>query len=106
LAITEQAGSVRRRLGPLAWFILEELALHGDRGDGGVLCARLGVRDLAAALGMSKDTAARGLGLLVAAGVVRRVVGCSRGGRFSSCHYEVDLPAGVAMANQPESRAT
>ena len=100
LTISGQAASVRRRLGPLAWVILEELALRAERCDGGTLSARVGVRDLAAALGMSKDTAARGLGLLVGVGMARRVVGRSRG-RFSSCHYEVDLPAGVALANQP-----
>ena len=85
----------RRALGPLAWAVLEELALSADAGHG-ASTARLGVRDLAARLGLSKDTAARGLGRLLAAGIVVRVVerdGAS--GRFGTARYDITLPDGI-----------
>jgi hypothetical protein len=100
LTISPQAASLRHQLGPLAWFVLEELALCADRCDG-ALRARVGVRDLAAALGISKDTAARAVGRLIDAGLSTRVVGRSGGGRFTSGHYELQLPTGIALADQP-----
>ncbi|MGH9164244.1 MAG: hypothetical protein ACRDZW_01875, partial [Acidimicrobiales bacterium] len=56
---------VRRRLGPAPWFVLEELVLVGD-GEG----AETNVRSLAAGLSLNKDTVARALGRLRAAGLV------------------------------------
>ncbi len=59
---------MRARLGPTAWLVLEELLLRGD-GRGWV---GEGVRGLAAGLGLDKDTVARGLRRLRAAGLVSR----------------------------------
>ena len=48
----------RRRLGPLAWAALEPLALAAHPDHHG-WAAPLGVRDIAAGIGVTKDTAAR-----------------------------------------------
>lgn len=103
--VASEAAPLRRELGPLAWFIFEELVLAADRDPTtGELRAAIGVRDLAASLGMSKDTAARGVTCLIAAGVVRRVVSRSQAGRFGSCRYVLSLPAGLARV-APDDRA-
>lgn len=105
LIIDNEAASVRRELGPLAWFVLEELALSSDRPAGVGPRARVGVRDLAASLGMSKDTVARGLARLIETGVATRVVGRSGTGRFASSHYEVHLPVGVTLLTPQSGNA-
>jgi hypothetical protein len=80
----------------LAWFVLEELALRaGAEGGAGVLSAPAGVRDLAAALGISKDTAARGVARLIDKGVVRREIERDRAGRFGPSRYVLELPTGL-----------
>jgi hypothetical protein len=85
----------RRALGPLAWAVLEELALSADAGHG-ARTSRLGVRDLASVMGLSKDTAARGLGRLLAAGLVVRVLERDAvSGRFGAARYDINLPEGI-----------
>ena len=59
VSVGPDAGPIRRDLGPLAWIVLEELVLRADEGEDGELRSALGVRELARALGISKDTAAR-----------------------------------------------
>ena len=80
----------------MAWFVLEELALRaGAEGGAGVLSAPAGVRDLAAALGISKDTAARGVARLIDKRIVRREIERDRAGRFGSSRYILQLPTGL-----------
>jgi hypothetical protein len=94
--IYERCGPLRRRLGPVAWTVLEELVLIGDIRDG-VLVADVSVRGLASRLGLSKDTVNRATirlrraGLLVLDGVEH-----DQRGRFSASSYRVD-PARLAM---------
>lgn len=88
---------VRRALTPSTWLVLEELARTA--GDGGV--ATTNVRQLAVDLGMSKDTAARALQRLVAAGLVERTeIRDMDTERFGSVAYRVDLvAAGLEVAS-------
>lgn len=60
-----------RRLGPLPWTALVHLALNAAPTDN-VWSAPIGVRDLAAGIGVTKDTAARAVRSLAAAGLVSR----------------------------------
>lgn len=75
----------RRRLAPVAWVVLEELCEHAD-GDGE---AHVSARSLAAALDLDKDTVARALRLLTAAGVVAVGGQVREGGRFGRGSYRV-----------------
>lgn len=71
LTITAGSGTWRRRLGALAWNALEELALAAHH-DGQGWAAPIGVRRVAVQLGVTKDTAARALNVLVHAELVTR----------------------------------
>jgi DNA-binding MarR family transcriptional regulator len=96
LTVDAGAAATRRELGPLAWLVLEELALHaGQDGEAGILTSAVGVRDLAGALGISKDTAARGVARLIGKRLVRREIERDRGGRFGSSRYVLALPTGL-----------
>ena len=97
LTVLPAARVVRRVLAPSAWLVLEELA-HTVDGDG---TATTNVRQLAAELGMSKDTAARALQRLIAAGLVERTENRDTGtGQFGTIAYRVDLvAAGLAVAS-------
>jgi DNA-binding MarR family transcriptional regulator len=97
VSVGHDAAPIRRDLGPLAWIVLEELALCAEEGEHGELRSALGVRELASALGISKDTAARAVGRLVEARLVRRITSRSAAGRFASCHYVLRLPRGLSL---------
>jgi hypothetical protein len=93
LLIGPQSRQWRRQLGPLAWAALEHLALASHR-DHGAWAAPIGVRDLAAGLGVTKDTAARAVAVLAAAGLVARSRTQTHDGRHRS-GYQLHLPAGL-----------
>ena len=92
--IGPEAAGLARRLGLAPFAALFELCLVAGEGPDGPVAA-VGVRELAARLGLNKDTAARAVGVLVDAGVVAReriVVG---GGPTRS-GYRLRLPLGVS----------
>jgi hypothetical protein len=94
----------RRRLGPLPWAVLEELALQAQPSPHG-WDAAVGVRHLGAAVGITKDTAARALASLRSAGLVMpaRVhlpKGPSRSG------YRLNLPDGISIRSCPNNQDT
>ena len=97
LTVLPAASVIRRALAPSAWLVIEELARAA--GDDGVATAN--VRQLAADLGMSKDTAARALQRLIAAGLVERTENRDTGtGQFGTVAYRVDLvAAGLEVAS-------
>ncbi len=64
--IGAEAAALRRRLEPVAWFVLEELVLASNP-TGGI---EKGVRALAGALSLNKDTVARAIVRLRAEGLV------------------------------------
>jgi hypothetical protein len=89
----------RRQLGALAWFALEELALaaHLDRQG---WAAPLGVRDIASAMGTTKDSAARAVAALGVAGLVTLDRVTDLDGRPRS-GYRLRLPDGIARHTCP-----
>ena len=72
VVLTRAACSAKAALGPTAWVVLEELALGAELGSDGRLVVITSVRRLGAALGLDKDTVARALARLSAAGFVLR----------------------------------
>jgi predicted transcriptional regulator len=79
-----------RAVGPLAWVVLEELALRAQAS--GEAAIATSVRALSSDLGVGKDTVAQALGRLVDRGLVR----CQaqrRAGRYAGSAYELDLEA-------------
>lgn len=96
--------AARGRVGPVPWVVFEALALAAERDDAGWIAA-LGVRDLAAGLGMNKDTAARAVTALTAAGLVTRErLADMAGGRRSG--YRLCLPAGTELCPAPPDGVT
>jgi hypothetical protein len=89
----------RRRLGPLAWAVLEDLAL-GARYDTAGWVAPVGVRVVAAAIGVNKDTAARAVAVLGTAGLVTLTPVQGPNGRRRS-GYRLNLPEGIKLQGCP-----
>jgi hypothetical protein len=69
LRIAAESRVWRRQLGPMAWAALEHLALAAQPDEAGWV-APVGVRDVAAGLGVTKDTASRAVAALLAASLV------------------------------------
>lgn len=89
----EVAEPVRRAVGPTAWFVLEALAARGSNVSTTfeLFC---NIRELSAAIGLSKDTIARALRALDEAELVfRSDYRNRRSGRFDRSMYFVDLGA-------------
>lgn len=93
------AAAWRRRLGPLAWVALEHLALSSHLSDQGWV-APMGVRDVATGIGVTKDTAARAVATLRAAGLVVFVHVESQNGRKRS-GYQIRLPESLKLSACP-----
>ncbi len=70
LVLTDAVRGLRRRLGPTAWTVLEELLLDAAHGESMVVETH--VRRIAEGVGISKDTAALALRRLIAQRVVTR----------------------------------
>jgi DNA-binding transcriptional ArsR family regulator len=104
LVVTPAACPWRRVLPPSAWLVLEELAIGAS--EDGLLSTN--VRRLGASLGLSKDTVARALRVLIRAGLVERVdERDASSGRFGAVVYRVDrAAAGLTVTDsQPTSSA-
>jgi hypothetical protein len=85
------AADIRRRLGPIAWVVLECLA------ESAVDCAGesvsfASVRGIADSLGVAKDTVARAFRRLAAAQLLVYVASRHDDGRFGPSHYLLSLP--------------
>ena len=92
LVIGTSSGNLRRRVGPNAWVVLEELLLGSTDAEAGRAVSRATVRALAERTGLSKDTVARSLQRLRKAGAF--TVETERhddNGRFVSVRYVIDL---------------
>lgn len=99
IVLDPDSGSWRRRLGPLPWAVLEELALCTRRDETGWVAA-IGVRAIAAAVGVTKDTAARAVATLRSAGLVSPDRVKTADGRSLSA-YRLDLPDGISIQSCP-----
>lgn len=108
LLVDSRSRQIRRDAGPVAWLLLEELALAAGR-EGDALVVPTSVRELAAAVSLNKDTVARAVAVLVRLGVVEHLQPAS-GGRFGAGRYRLTLPEGLDVihddASVPPSRPT
>jgi hypothetical protein len=101
LVVTAESSHVRRDLGPLAWTTLQHLALNSHRTAQG-WAVGMGVRQVAAGLGVTKDTAARAVARLVSAGLVTREQVKVPGGGCRS-GYSLHLPEPMWLEVTPRS---
>lgn len=86
------AAPLRRALPASAWAALECLVARSHpRSDGRVV--ELGVRDLAADLGVSKNTAQRALHALIAAGLLHAERARAGDGTFRPARYRLYVPS-------------
>jgi len=94
------AGSsdLRRRLGPTAWSVLEELLLASG-GPADQCRSSVSVRTLAARLGLAKDTVAMALGRLRRAGLVTACQSRATTGRFAAGSYQLSVPSTIAIVS-------
>jgi hypothetical protein len=97
------AEAVRAAVGPTAWFVLEALAAEATT-NGPRVEVECNTRGLAELVGLSKDTVARAMRCLAAAGIVARVDRRNyRTGQFASTTYVVDLDAaGILIDTAPD----
>jgi hypothetical protein len=96
--------ALRRAVGVLPWVALEVLANLARDVDGELL-AEVSVRALAAELGVAKNTAARGLAVLRARGVVAMSQRRTTAGRFGPPSYTI-LAARDLTAPAPRSSSS
>lgn len=96
LMLTAGSVGVRRRLGPTAWVVFEELLL-ASTGDSDECVASVSVRSLAALLDLSKDTVARALTRLRAAGLVENFQQRTESGTFATGTYRLTIPTSLAF---------
>lgn len=90
ILVLPSSRAVSRRLGPLAWLVLEEFALGVEAA--GSLAVETSVRRLAAEFGVGKEAAATALGRLIDLGLIR----CHtrrRAGRYAGSSYILDADA-------------
>lgn len=100
LVVDPRSSAVRRRVGPLAWAVLEEAALSSSPpGSRGSPVCSVSVRTVAEQLGVGKAAAARAISVLVDVGVLIRLPPArGRDGRFDRCGYLLRLPEGIALS--------
>ncbi len=87
----------RRRVGPVAWAVLEVLVAASAPAEDGALVATTNVRALAGELGLSKDTVAGALSRLIGAGLVERRAE-RRSSRFAASVYVVVEDVGLVLS--------
>ena len=104
LRVSAESRAVRRRLGPLPWAVLEELALSARPHEDSWVAA-VGVRALGVAVGVTKDTAARAVTTLKSAGIVTQVRVRTPDGRSISA-YRLQLPEGISVHGCPAGQDT
>lgn len=92
---------MRRRLGPVAWCVLECLIERSDDRRTAVAS----VRSLAGDLGVAKNTAHRALAALVRTGVAQPVQERDSAGRFRAGRYRLDVDE-VLASDTADTTAT
>jgi hypothetical protein len=91
VVIDSASSELRRQLGPMAWTVLEEMLL-GSADTAGECIARVSVRRLASSLGIAKDTAARAVRRLRAAGLLAVSQPRTDRGAFDAGNYVIKIP--------------
>jgi hypothetical protein len=101
LVVSAASGSLRRSAGPVAWSALELLALSAQLDAAGTLVVTVGVRDLAAGLGVGRDAAANAMSQLRELRLVSASQQRAGGGRFDGTRHTITLPV---VARAPATR--
>jgi hypothetical protein len=101
LVVSAASGELRRSVGPVGWSALELLALAAQLDAAGKLVVTVGVRDLAAGLGVGRDAAAKALSRLRELRLVSATQQRAGGGRFDGTRLTIVLPV---VAGAPASR--
>ncbi len=96
LVLGTDTAELRRRLGPTAWVLFEELLL-ASTGPNEACHASVSVRSLAARLGLAKDTVARALIRLRRVGLVSNSQSRSAAGTFSTGIYQLTIPSSIGF---------
>lgn len=104
LVIGPTSTELRRRLGPTAWAVYEELVLCSV-GPSDACTSAVSVRSLAARLGISKDTVARALTRLRAFGLVSAQQSRGATGTFAMGSYRLHLPTCLALDDASDATA-
>ena len=86
------AHELRRRVGPTAWVVLEEM-LQRSTGDGDHVVAQVSIRALGSSLGLAKDTVARALRPLRELGAIEAIQARTSTGGFDAGSYRITVPA-------------
>jgi hypothetical protein len=94
LVLLPESGALRRAVGAVPWAALEVLASRARTVDD-ELVAEIGVRALAAELGVVKDTAARALVVLRTHGVLAADRRRTALGKFGPASYTIATGSGV-----------
>ncbi len=102
LVLTPACRELRANVGPVAWVVLEELVMSAEDGPRAIEVSTT-VRDLAAVIGLSKDTIASGLRRLVHHGLVTREDQRDRrSGCFGNSVYRVNLSKTGLRTSSPD----
>ena len=99
LEVDTTASFTKTFVGPVAWIVLEHLALVAHEQDNDLVADET-TRSIAAAVSVSKDTAAGALRRLVAAGLAARRPQHRTGGRFGAGGYVLHLPPGLTRSTR------
>jgi len=91
-----EASRLRRRLGPTAWAVLEELVTHAD-GPAERCEATSTTRSLSGDLGLSKDAVARALLRLRRAGIISATQLRTSAGTFTNGSYHIAVPGCIVI---------
>jgi hypothetical protein len=105
VALGTTAAILRRRLGPVAWVVLESL-IERSRDEGVVTVSDQSARGAAEALGLAKDTVARALQRLAAEHLAFYSPNRDGVGRFRVGSYVLDLPTGLIVSASTSTHVT
>ena len=95
----------RRSLGPTAWVAFEVL-IERSETVAGERVAVASVRAIAAELGVAKNTAARALATLRAAGVITVAQTRERAGQFGRASYVIHIARGASHRSTADTSVT
>jgi hypothetical protein len=98
LIVLPGAARLRRAVGPTAWVVLEALLQNAEPTSADEYIARRSIRDLAADLGLAKDTVARALRVLRDVGLISHDQHRADAGTFDPGRYAISMPIGVVMS--------
>jgi hypothetical protein len=87
--VTRASMRLRRELGPVAWSLLETFVLAAQPGSDGQLVARGNARDVAAAVGVGRDSATKALVVLRDRQLIALEQPRHHGGRFGTTRYVI-----------------